>query len=68
MGAALARRQVPPEGGSGTLQQALDEAALAQAEEAATAEGPGTEAADPGSLPVGSPVGGDGDPSAPTSD
>jgi cell division protein FtsI (penicillin-binding protein 3) len=68
MGAALSRRQVPPDGGSGTLQQALDAAALAQAEEAATAEGPGIEAADPGSLPVGSPAGGDGEPSAPTSD
>jgi cell division protein FtsI (penicillin-binding protein 3) len=68
MGAALAHRQVPPEGASGTLQQALDEAALAQAEEAAQAEGPGTEAADPGSQPVGSPAGGDGEPSATTTD
>jgi cell division protein FtsI (penicillin-binding protein 3) len=68
MGAALSYRHVAPEGASGTLQQALDEASLAEAEEAATAEGPGTAATDPGSQPVGSPAGGDGEPSAPPSD
>jgi cell division protein FtsI (penicillin-binding protein 3) len=68
MGAALSQRQVPPDGASGSLQQALDEAALAAAEEAAMAEGPGIDAADPASPPAGSPAGGDGEPAAETSD
>jgi cell division protein FtsI (penicillin-binding protein 3) len=61
MGAALTTRRVVPDGGARSLEDALV-AAQAAAEELATREGPGTDADDPGSLPVGSPAGGDGAP------
>jgi cell division protein FtsI (penicillin-binding protein 3) len=66
MGGSLAHRRVAPDGASGTLQQALDDAEMAAAEEAAAAEGPGIDASDPASPPVGSPAGGEGDPAAPS--
>ena len=62
MEAALTLRQVPPDLGSRTLEEALADAkqAVAAAEEAARAEGPGTDGDAPGSPPAGDPADGDG--------
>ena len=53
MGAALAHRRVPPDTASGSLRQAIDDAA---ADEAAEAEGPATAAGEPTSTPAGEPA------------
>lgn len=63
---SLLHRRVPPTGGPGSVDDALETAAreLAEAQaaaaEAARAEGPGTDAATTTSPPVGAPAGGDG--------
>jgi len=62
MSAALTARRVPPDGGTGSLEEAFDAARLAQAELAAQREAvPGVEGG-PASPPVGTPAGGDGSP------
>ncbi|MFA9428942.1 peptidoglycan D,D-transpeptidase FtsI family protein [Egicoccus sp. AB-alg2] len=57
MGAALSARRVVPDGGSRSLDDAIDEARLAAAEAAAATEDPPLPPDDPGSPPVGDPVG-----------
>ncbi|MFA9445448.1 peptidoglycan D,D-transpeptidase FtsI family protein [Egicoccus sp. AB-alg6-2] len=56
MRAALSARRVVPDGGSRSLDDAMDAARLAAAEAAAAAEHPALPADDPGSPPVGDPV------------
>jgi cell division protein FtsI (penicillin-binding protein 3) len=53
MGAALAQRRVPPDTASGSLRQAIDDAA---ADAAAEAEGPATAPEEPTSTPAGQPA------------
>lgn len=59
MRAALGHRQVPPDTASGSLRQAIDDAA---ADAAAAAEGPARPAEAPASTPAGEPA---GEPDAP---
>jgi len=56
MGAALSARRVVPDGGSRSLDAAMDEARTAAADAAARTEDPPLPADDPGSPPVGDPV------------
>jgi len=66
MEAALTIRRIPPDLESLTVEESLAEAREAEraAVEAASAEGPGIDADDPSSPPVGTPAGGDGSPAA----
>jgi cell division protein FtsI (penicillin-binding protein 3) len=60
MHSALTALRIVPDGGTRTLDDALLEARAILAERTAAQEGPATPPDEPGSPPVGTPVGGDG--------